>query len=69
MLKIVSRLIEALKDFLLGRPKEYKVATVSAVSTIMGRNYKIDKKGRLTIYSGFDKIATFPEFKYIIENG
>lgn len=55
-------------DILFGRLKQYQVSKgISRQTVVGGRKYRINKKGMLTIYSVFDKVATFTDFDTIIE--
>ena len=68
----IKEFILVLKEWILtvlfGRMKGYEVTITKESKVVVGgRGYKIDRAGRLTIYVGFDKIATFRNFDTIIE--
>lgn len=57
--------MEKIKKFLFGEMKSYKVQANGAVYTISGRRFKMHRDGMVTIYDGFERVASVKNATFI----
>ena len=54
-----------MRNFLFGKLRRFKILTDTGVYEVGGRSYKVKKT--VTIYDCFTKVATFENYKHIVE--
>ncbi len=58
--------MKKIKKFLFGEMKSYKVQANGAVYTISGRRFKMHRDGMVTIYDGFERVASVKNATFAI---